>query len=80
MGLTGPPEGSLITRAGWSGGTGVAAVPGMSSRISPVVVGFDFSHSGAAALHRAVTLAARAPVHVLHVVCVVDPKACGVQP
>src|SRR5262249_30283260 len=27
-----------------------------------------------AALHRAVTLAARAPFHVLHVVCVVDPK------
>jgi nucleotide-binding universal stress UspA family protein len=47
----------------------------MSSRISPVVVGFDFSHSGGAALHRAVTLAARAPLHVLHVVCVVDPKA-----
>jgi nucleotide-binding universal stress UspA family protein len=44
------------------------------SRISPVVVGYDFSHSGHAALHRAVTLAARAPCHVLHVVCVVDPK------
>ncbi|HET7505123.1 MAG TPA: universal stress protein [Kofleriaceae bacterium] len=47
----------------------------MSSRFSPVVVGFDFSHSASAALHRAVTLAARAPFHVLHVVCVVDPKA-----
>jgi nucleotide-binding universal stress UspA family protein len=46
----------------------------MNSRISPVVVGYDFSHSGRAALHRAVTLAARAPCHVLHVVCVVDPK------
>jgi nucleotide-binding universal stress UspA family protein len=46
----------------------------MSSRISPVVVGFDFSHSGGVALHRGVTLAARAPVHVLHVVCVVDPN------
>jgi RNA polymerase sigma factor (TIGR02999 family) len=46
----------------------------MSTRISPVVVGFDFSHSGGSALHRAVTLAARAPFHVLHVVCVVDPK------
>jgi nucleotide-binding universal stress UspA family protein len=46
----------------------------MSSRISPVVVGYDFSHSGRAALHRAVTLAARAPFHVLHVVCAVDPK------
>jgi nucleotide-binding universal stress UspA family protein len=46
----------------------------MSSPISPVVVGYDFSHSGRAALHRAVTLAARAPFHVLHVVCVVDPR------
>jgi nucleotide-binding universal stress UspA family protein len=46
----------------------------MSSPISPVVVGYDFSHSGRAALRRAVTLAARAPFHVLHVVCVVDPR------
>jgi nucleotide-binding universal stress UspA family protein len=46
----------------------------MAPRISPVVVGYDFSHSGGAALHRAVTLAARAPFHVLHVVCVVDPR------
>lgn len=44
------------------------------SSLSPVVVGFDFSRSGGAALHRAVTLAARAPFHVLHVVCVIDPK------
>lgn len=44
------------------------------SSLSRVVVGFDFSHSGGAALHRAVTLAARAPFHVLHVVCVIDPK------
>ena len=46
----------------------------MSSQFSPVVVGYDFSQSGRAALHRAVTLAGRAPSHVLHVVCVVDPK------
>jgi nucleotide-binding universal stress UspA family protein len=46
----------------------------MPSHLSPVVVGYDFSHSGGAALHRAVTLAARAPCHVLHVVCVIDPK------
>jgi len=46
----------------------------MSSQFSPVVVGYDFSQSGRAALHRAVALAARAPFHVLHVVCVVDPK------
>jgi len=45
----------------------------MSLPISPVVVGYDFSQSGRAALHRAVTLAGRAPFHVLHVVCVVDP-------
>lgn len=46
----------------------------MSSKISPVVIGYDFSQSGRAALHRAATLAARAPFHVLHVVCVVDPE------
>lgn len=46
----------------------------MTSQISPVVVGYDFSHSGRAALRRATTLAGRAPFHVLHVVCVVDPK------
>jgi len=46
----------------------------MSSNLSPVVVGYDFSHSAAAALRRAVTLAARAPFHVLHVVSVIDPK------
>jgi nucleotide-binding universal stress UspA family protein len=42
---------------------------------SPVVVGFDFSVSGEAALTRAVAIAARAPYHVLHVACVVDPRA-----
>lgn len=46
----------------------------MSTHVSPVVVGYDFSHSARAALHRAVTLAGRAPFHVLHVVCVIDPK------
>jgi nucleotide-binding universal stress UspA family protein len=46
----------------------------MRAHPSPVVVGYDFSHSGGAALRRAVTLAARAPFHVLHVVCVIDPK------
>jgi len=46
----------------------------MTSHISPVVVGFDFSHSGSAALRRAVTLAAHAPIHVLHVVCVIEPE------
>jgi len=46
----------------------------MHRHVSPVVVGYDFSHSGRTALHRAVALAGRAPFHVLHVVCVVDPK------
>ena len=39
---------------------------------SQVVVGYDFSHSGNAALHRAIALAARAPFHVLHVACIVE--------
>ncbi len=46
----------------------------MTSPPSPVVVGYDFGRSSSAALHRAVTLAARAPFHVLHVVCVIHPK------
>jgi nucleotide-binding universal stress UspA family protein len=46
----------------------------MRSYLSPVVVAYDFSRSAGAALHRAVALAARAPSHVLHVVCVIDPK------
>ena len=45
----------------------------MSSTYSQVVVGFDFSHSGRAALYRAIALATRAPFHVLHFVCVIDP-------
>lgn len=46
---------------------------GMSSIPSQVVVGFDFTHSGQAALYRAIALATRAPFHVLHFVCVLDP-------
>ncbi len=38
-----------------------------------VVVGFDFSHSANVALRRAIALAARAPFHALHFVCVIDP-------
>jgi nucleotide-binding universal stress UspA family protein len=45
----------------------------MSVHTSQVVVAYDFSASGREALLRAVTLAARAPFHVLHVVCVIDP-------
>jgi nucleotide-binding universal stress UspA family protein len=47
----------------------------MTAHHSPVVVGYDFSHSGHAALTRGVAIAARAPNHVLHVVCVVSPHA-----
>jgi len=45
----------------------------MSAENSHVVVGYDFSHSGRAALYRAIALATRAPFHVLHFVCVIDP-------
>lgn len=40
---------------------------------SQVVVAFDFSASGREALYRAISLAMRAPFHVLHFVCVIDP-------
>jgi nucleotide-binding universal stress UspA family protein len=39
-----------------------------------VIVGYDFSHSAHAALTRAVDIASRAPAHVLHVICVIDPR------
>lgn len=44
------------------------------AKLRHVVVGYDFSQTGHAALHRAVELATREPDHVLHVVCVIDPK------
>ncbi|HUJ58346.1 MAG TPA: universal stress protein [Kofleriaceae bacterium] len=47
----------------------------MSSTTSQVVVGFDFTHSGREALYRAIALATRAPFHVLHFVCVIDPHS-----
>jgi nucleotide-binding universal stress UspA family protein len=47
----------------------------MSAAHSQVVVAFDFSHSGQAALYRALALAARAPFHVLHFACIIDPHA-----
>ncbi len=43
--------------------------------VTHVVIGYDFSHSGHAALSRGVALASRAPTHVLHVICVIDPHA-----
>ncbi|MDQ3369265.1 MAG: hypothetical protein M3680_27885 [Myxococcota bacterium] len=45
------------------------------SALSHVVVGYDFSHTGHAALHRGVQIATRAPSHVLHVICVVHRHA-----
>lgn len=39
-----------------------------------VVVAYDFSPSAEEALMRAVDVAARAPQHVLHVVCALDPS------
>ena len=42
---------------------------------SHVIVGYDFSHSAHAALQRAVSIASRAPTHVLHVICVIDPSS-----
>jgi nucleotide-binding universal stress UspA family protein len=45
----------------------------MSSTPSQVVVAYDLSHSASAALHRALGVAIRAPFHVLHFVCVIDP-------
>lgn len=47
----------------------------MSNTHSQVVVGYDFSHSGHAALYRAIALAARAPFHVLHFACIIDRHA-----
>ncbi len=44
------------------------------TELSQVVVAYDLSHSGRAALERAVGVAIRAPWHVLHVVCVIDPR------
>lgn len=50
----------------------VATTPGMTNMNSQVVVGYDFSQSGQAALYRAIALAVRAPFHVLHFACIVD--------
>jgi nucleotide-binding universal stress UspA family protein len=42
---------------------------------SQVVVAYDFTRSGHAALERAITIAARAPWHVLHVISVIHPRS-----
>ena len=41
---------------------------------SPVIVAYDLSHSGRAALDRAIGIVKRAPWHVLHIVSVIDPR------
>lgn len=45
----------------------------MSSEQSQVVVGFDFTQSARAAMYRAIALANRAPFHVLHFLCAIEP-------
>ena len=45
----------------------------MSAEHSQVVVGFDFTPSARAAMYRAIAAANRAPFHVLHFVCAIEP-------
>lgn len=45
----------------------------MSAEHSQVVVGFDFTHSARAAMYRAIAVANRAPFHVLHFLCAIEP-------
>jgi len=45
----------------------------MSVKHDQVVVGFDFSNSGEAALERAIALAALTPSNILHFVCAIEP-------
>jgi nucleotide-binding universal stress UspA family protein len=47
----------------------------MSNIESQVVVAYDFTPSGRAALYRAVALATRAPFHILHFIYVLEPGA-----
>ena len=47
----------------------------MSNLTSHVVVGYDFTATSREALLRAIKLAARAPFHVLHFVCALEPGA-----
>lgn len=49
----------------------------MSEALHPVqvVVAYDFSPSSEQALARAIEVAARAPQHVLHIICALDPHA-----
>lgn len=45
----------------------------MSAEHSQIVVGFDFTHSARAAMYRAIAVSNRAPFHVLHFVCAIEP-------
>lgn len=56
-------------------GITVAYNLGMTEQPHPsqVVVAYDFTDSSKAALQRAFALANRAPFHVLHLICVVEP-------
>jgi nucleotide-binding universal stress UspA family protein len=45
----------------------------MTTEQSQVVVGFDFTRSSRGALYRAIALANRAPFHVLHFICAIEP-------
>ncbi len=45
----------------------------MNTNHSQVVVGYDFSKSSRAAMYRAIAIAKRAPFHILHFVCVIEP-------
>jgi nucleotide-binding universal stress UspA family protein len=47
----------------------------MTQRHQAVVVGYDFSPTGAAVLARAVALVSRAPSHILHFVTAIDSHA-----
>ena len=47
----------------------------MTQRHQAVVVGYDFSPTGASVLARAVALVSRAPSHVLHFVTAINPHA-----
>ena len=45
----------------------------MSAEHSQVVVGFDFTPSARAAMYRAIAVANRAPFHILHFICAIEP-------
>jgi nucleotide-binding universal stress UspA family protein len=45
----------------------------MTAEHSQVVVAFDFSHSARDAMYRAIAVANRAPFHILHFICAIEP-------